>query len=443
MKHTLQSRALWIGILACAAAGAYASGALLEHQANIWGNTSHGIFNRVCQATATLGMDCAHTADSRWSAIPVPAVLPAADGWDARWLRVPVAFLGLAYFTMLAIWYAVTGLPRGDRWSRAVGGLVLAGAFVSGFYLVVMATQLAPLCVWCVAVHLLNLTLVAAQRRLHRLTLPAPAPANKCQPADAINRESWCTRDRRAALSALAFSLVIIAGMWLYRRDHLAMGQQIQNLRPYREIVTALRADPDFLRREYYAQPLANLPPNRAAQGRAELVIFTDYTCAACACNAQRLQNQIIPAFNGDLHVTIRHFPLTLARGGADDPRDPGLLAARAAEAARLQGGAPALEHMHDLLFAHRHAITHQRCIDLAIDIGLNPERFRRDLAGEAVHRAIERDVALARELGVTAVPTLFLNNRRVTTLAVDNPVFWEAIAADFAASHLRMGARP
>ena len=77
-------------------------------------------------------------------------------------VQLPVAFVGMAYFVCLGVWLCSSAgpapsAPGGTAWSR--GGHLGAGAFslLPGL----MAFGKAPWCVGCVAVHVVNLLLVA------------------------------------------------------------------------------------------------------------------------------------------------------------------------------------------------------------------------------------------------------------------------------------------
>ncbi len=64
----------------------------------------------------------------------------------------------------------------------------------------------------------------------------------------------------RLGVQALAFGLIVIAGLWFYRHQQLAMGSRLRALLPYKQTVTALRGDPGFLLREYFAQQQQVIP---------------------------------------------------------------------------------------------------------------------------------------------------------------------------------------
>ena len=112
--------------------------------------------------------------------------------------------------------------------------------------------------------------------------------------------------------------------------------------------------------------------------------------------------------FPKDLRVTFRHFPLP--------NHQHALRAASAAEAAGLQGK---FWEMHELIYEHQHDWKDQFDVrpifeGYAKQIGLDIARFNRDLGGATVQQRILQDGKRANSLGVSATPTVFLNNREV-----------------------------
>jgi predicted DsbA family dithiol-disulfide isomerase len=315
-----------------------------------------------------------------------------------------------------------------------------------------MAVGRAPVCLWCVAAHAVNVLLVLAIHRLYRHSgrsrLANSADARVSPETRPPNAES-VVRSRLAAC-ACVFALVLTAGLWFHRHEQLAMADRLRAMRPYKDWVTSHRQDPAFLLREHDAQPenaIPLRPGESTGDGRPRLVVFTDYECAACACNAAKLREQVMPAFDGQLHVAIRHFPLcngcNPAAGGVDHPN--ACAAACAVEAARRQGGETAAHRMHDLLFENRRRLGTALYQDLAARIGLDARRFVNDLHDDDVREVIRQDVALAQRLGVDATPAMFLDGRRVTAFDRNNPVFWAAIARERGATRggARVAARP
>jgi protein-disulfide isomerase len=144
------------------------------------------------------------------------------------------------------------------------------------------------------------------------------------------------------------------------------------------------------------------------AQGLADapltLVQYGDYECPYT-----RRSLPIIAALQrrlGErLRFVYRNFPLTAIHPHA-------LHAAEAAEAADAQGR---FWPMHDHLFAHQHELEDDQLVDHARAVGLDMERFARDMAAHAHRERIEADMASGIASGVQGTPTFFINGARHT----------------------------
>lgn len=142
------------------------------------------------------------------------------------------------------------------------------------------------------------------------------------------------------------------------------------------------------------------------AQGPADapltLVQYGDYECPYTRRSLPTivaLQRRL-----GDrLRFVYRNFPLTAIHPHA-------LHAAEAAEAADAQGR---FWPMHDALFAHQHELEDDQLVDHARAVGLDTERFARDMAAHAHHARIEADVESGLASGVQGTPTFFINGTR------------------------------
>ncbi|MFQ5810910.1 MAG: DsbA family protein, partial [Armatimonadota bacterium] len=235
-------------------------------------------------------------------------------------------------------------------------------------------------------------------------------------------------------------SLILIAGLWQYRRAHLAFGDQLNKLLPYKSLVTSLQNDPEFLLREYYAQRQHQIPLRSGAfvaADRPQLVVFTDFECPACYCNSLAVRRQVAEAFEGRLAVLVRHYPLCNACNSnvKSEFHQNACDAAYAAEAARLQGGETAFWQMHDLLFRNRKKLGKGLYRSLALQIGLDADLLLRDMDGENVRQIVASDIELAKKLDVKGTPAMFLDGRRITELC-QGPVFWQAFAQAWLSAH-------
>jgi len=435
--------ARWMGVALCGA-GTWISAELVKEQAGPWPSSKHSprLVSGLCGSSGDGESGCAAVLQSDWSAVDfnVPTVTRALT---VQWTRVvvPVAFIGLAYFVFLGVWHTFAGPPQawGRRWYLIPLLSVLAGTAGSAFLLWVMVFKLQAPCKWCLVTHAINgLLLVStlcmwpsARRRTIRMTFdrsdPGYAPSVRARLTAA------------AALKVTGFAALVIAGLWVYRTAKLDIRREVGKLLPYKQFVRHLENDPDFLLREYYAEPRHFIPGGFAddeAQSKLvdpTVVIFSDFLCPHCACFASRWEQEFRRNWEGPLQVSFRHFPrchecndTVTAKGHPEACR-----ASYASEAARSQGGEAAFWQMHDLLFKYSRRLGDRSYSALATRIGLDADKLVADMDSVAVREAVAADVALAAELGVKSTPTAFLEGRRVPRLCLNNPVFWEAIAAE------------
>ena len=411
-------------------AGAWISGELVRQHANPHGS---GLFARICHATQGAGFSCAGALQSNWSQFTVPVPLPTRDfsSISVRRLEVPVAFVGLAYFVFMAVWFSVVGGPRpyGRAWHRLPLHVGMCAVPVSFLLVGLMAVGAAPWCLWCLAVHLINVLLVLGVWRL-----VATAPSKEESTDATPERVAVLTLTTRHAVTTVAIALIMIGGLGLYYRTHVAHQRERAGLEQYKTVVTGLQNDPAFLLREHASQPHHEFPlrPTEAVgAGHHRLVVFTDFECPACFCNAAQIHDEIVKPFQGRIDVLIRHFPLSRAcNDDLDTDLHPNSCAsARAAEAARQLGGDAAFKKMYRLLFLNRDRLGLDLYSELAAEIDLDPAELLDEMESPDVCDVVEADIALARRIGVAATPTMFLDGRLVTQLC-ESPVFWETVAA-------------
>lgn len=140
---------------------------------------------------------------------------------------------------------------------------------------------------------------------------------------------------------------------------------------------------------------------------------FGDFECAPCGQLYPILK--LIESESGPrLRVVFREFPLVPTHEHA-------LAAARTAEAAGMQGK---FWEMHDLLYENQkmwHESFDTRAIfeGYAQRIGLDVDRYKRDLTAEVVELRLFLDGKRGHSLGVTGTPTIFINNRAIPSASV------------------------
>jgi len=137
------------------------------------------------------------------------------------------------------------------------------------------------------------------------------------------------------------------------------------------------------------------------AKAPVTLVEYSDFECPYCG-RAEPVIRELLTDY-GDLRYVWRHLPLS-------DVHPHALLAAEGAEAAALQGK---FWEMHDQLLEHQGALSARDLIRYAGELGLNTEKFARDLRSQTGQARIAADMDSADLSGVSGTPTFFINGKR------------------------------
>ncbi|HEY2692729.1 MAG TPA: Na+/H+ antiporter NhaA [Streptosporangiaceae bacterium] len=131
------------------------------------------------------------------------------------------------------------------------------------------------------------------------------------------------------------------------------------------------------------------------------LVEYGDFECPYCGM-AEPVVRELLADY-GDVRYVWRHLPLT-------DVHPHAQLAAEAAEAAGLQGK---FWEMHDKLLTHQDALSAKDLIRYGGEIGLDAERFMKDLRKHAGESRVAEDQDSADLSSVSGTPTFFINGKR------------------------------
>ena len=183
-----------------------------------------------------------------------------------------------------------------------------------------------------------------------------------------------------------AFIAALVAGTLLYRQQQ----------------TSASKSNPSS------GKPGAEPPHVRGvATALVTLEEFGDFECMPCLMLWAALRN-LEQDYGERLSVMFRQHPLP--------QHQHALQAARASEAAGLQGR---FWEMHDLLYLKRAAWV--RADDpspafqsFAVELGLNVDRFRKDIDSSEVARRIKADEDRGESLRIDRTPIVFVNGKRV-----------------------------
>lgn len=149
-----------------------------------------------------------------------------------------------------------------------------------------------------------------------------------------------------------------------------------------------------------YAFELSDTPRKGPEDARIVIVEFADFECPHCAFMRGVLDG-VAKQFPKDVAIYFKQFPL-----GAHAQSHP---AARATLAAHRQGR---FWQMHDLIFANQGSLSGARFVEFATELGLNVEKFKKDLEDPAIYTQIERDKKEAIAANLTGTPTIYINGR-------------------------------
>jgi len=131
-----------------------------------------------------------------------------------------------------------------------------------------------------------------------------------------------------------------------------------------------------------------------------EVVEFGEFQCPYCI-KASGFLRELAEKYPGKVRVGFRHFPIGRHKMAVD--------AAKAAWAAGEQGK---FWEMYDLLFLARGKLAPEAVRGYAESLGLDMEKYDRDVASAAATRAVFRDRRAARAAGVKGTPSYFVNGR-------------------------------
>ena len=101
------------------------------------------------------------------------------------------------------------------------------------------------------------------------------------------------------------------------------------------------------------------------------------------------------------MKLVFKNFPLTKHKFAKK--------AAVAAFAARRQGK---FWEYHDLLFDNVDTLSDQKFRQIARELGLDLERFEKDINDLKIVARINQDIRLGADMGVRGTPTVFINGR-------------------------------
>ncbi len=145
--------------------------------------------------------------------------------------------------------------------------------------------------------------------------------------------------------------------------------------------------------------PLRNSAWKGAKQPLATVVEFSDFECPYCSRAANTLK-QLEKTYGRYVRFVFKHYPLSFHKNAH--------LASQASIAARAQGK---FWEYHDKLFANQRNLLRTDLDRYAQEIGLDMDRFRKDLDSGRYKEEVDADMSLAGRFGVGGTPSFYVNN--------------------------------
>ena len=149
-----------------------------------------------------------------------------------------------------------------------------------------------------------------------------------------------------------------------------------------------------------YNIALDSLPFKGPVDAAVTIAVFDDYQWPYCA-RLEPFFQQVLDKYPDNVKLVIKHFPLSNHKYAHK--------AASAALAANVQGK---FWEFHSKLFKNYKVINDAKIQDIAKELGLDMEKFTKDMQSPVIKSLIARDVSNGRQIGVRGTPTIFINGK-------------------------------
>ena len=140
------------------------------------------------------------------------------------------------------------------------------------------------------------------------------------------------------------------------------------------------------------------------------IIEFSDFQCPYCSRFTNTLNEVMKDAT--ETRVVFKQMPLVSIHPQA-------MLAAQAALAGFNQDADKGWK-LHDKLFENAKQLTRENIEKLAGEVGLDMEKFKKDLDEKTYEQAVKDDMNYARKMAVNSTPTFFVNGRMLKARSVD-----------------------
>jgi len=446
--RTIAGIVIWLLVLVVCYAGVVVTAALAEAHRRL-SHEEKGLFAMACSPTMGEGVSCDQVLQSRWAYQWVPTSLAVARQWlldqeaamrgsappargTAGWTRMPVAWLGLAYFAAVGTWFLFVGRPSYSRRFLHLLPLVVIGVALIGSarFMYLLLFRLPAICPLCMATHALNLLLFIGAVLLGPKR-PREGPGVVYAP-----RPSWKQAVTTLVLVWFVVQVVLVNQAALQSGSEVAAYQaRLNEYESNRRVQWELAKERLVHEKKYEIPVDADDPILGPANARRTLVLFSDFQCPGCKVLHDQVlalwpELERIAAPYGGIRLVYKHYPLYTRC----NPRAGTNLhayscdAAKAAEAARIVGGAEAFWKMGELLYQNQQDLDLAPYAKLARQLGLDVEAFERARLSKEAAERVARHVKEGAAAEMSSTPGLYLAGVRVTEIGRSGPSIWRYV---------------
>ena len=149
-----------------------------------------------------------------------------------------------------------------------------------------------------------------------------------------------------------------------------------------------------------YDVEVGDAPIKGGENAKVTIIEFSDFQCPFCNRVSPTLA-QIEREYGDQVQIAFKHMPLSIH---AQAPQ-----AHAASEAAHRQGK---FWEMHDKIFSNQRDLSVATLEGHARAIGLDMDRYSKDVSDASVKKKIDDDMNQASKLGVTGTPAFFINGK-------------------------------
>ena len=355
--------------------------------------------------------------------------------------HIPVAFIGLTYYSTLLAWLVGVGRPvyakRGLHYAAFL--LVTLGLGGSAYFVWIMSRVISEWCAWCMCTHALNLLIFICMIFMWPRRRAVGGEGIRAEGSVAAERTGGAAHPSARVLILtligivlLNYALVNMLGLKTWRRTaeqaaenyQKSMFDQWQSGREYEIKLT----DKDRVRT--YPVSASMIQPRPMP---LTVVIYSDFECPYCGKFAQFFDEQVAKILGGNVRAVFRHFPLN----PACNPSIQQNVHPHACEAVKLVEGVRALAGNEGFWKAHDFVFRNQESLErgtltpdaVAKAVGIDSAALKERMGLVEIDAVLQQDLDDAKSLDINGTPAVYVEGRHVNSLVVMDALFWKRIA--------------